>query len=97
MLTRLAAFQALRANFIASRHGIRAALSLLRQRRLTTTAHRNFFRRQGARLAELRMTDFLTIMFLAVQRFVTNIITGIRICGIGSAGYLLSILTTKAC
>lgn len=41
------------------------------------------------------MADFLAIMFLAVQRLVTDIITGICIRDVSPARYLLNFLTAK--
>lgn len=65
-LTRLAAFQAFRADFIAGRHRIHTTLSFFRQWRLIATTHCHSFGRQGTGFAGLRMTDFLAIMFLTI-------------------------------
>lgn len=43
------------------------------------------------------MADLPAIVFLAIKLFVTDIITGICIRNIGSARYLLSLLTAKTC
>lgn len=94
-LTGPTASQRLRADFVASGHGIQAALSFFRQGCLTAATHGNSVRRQGAEFARLQVTDLLAKVLAAVQRLVTHVLAAICIRDVSSARYFLCFFPTE--
>ena len=96
LLTWLATFQRLRANFLAGWNWLETILANDCKRSLTTATMRYHRWLQGTRPAATRMASFLATMIAALDQFVTNFLAAVGRWQISNASYVTLVFTAMA-